>query len=194
MWVEELKYQVISIAQHSIAQHIIAQHSIAQHSIAQHSVAWHSIARHGMAWHGVNTEISEFNLQSDLARIADWLLVNKPSINVGKCKLLLVSTLQHRAQQRDLHVLINEVPLESVECQKYLGFWIDQNLSFNIQIRKTIFTINKRLGNIRQATTFLDCKYSLLFKKLVIPFFDYSDTLYHSCLTGEPTSVTDYSV
>ncbi len=47
-------------------------------------------------YHGVDTEIIEYNLQSDLTRISNWLLANKLSIDVKKCKIMLASMPQHR--------------------------------------------------------------------------------------------------
>ncbi len=128
---------------------------------------------------GENNEILEHRLQSDLNRISDWLLANKLSINVKKCKILRVSTRQHRTRVQPLNISINNSRLEQVTSYKYLGYWLDDTLCFNQHIQKTVDKINKRLYLIKQSSKFLPQRESLrLYKCLILPVFDYGDTLY----------------
>ncbi len=52
-------------------------------------------------------------------------------------------------------------------------------MSFSVHIDKLVNKVNKRIGLIKHATQFLNQKYAImLYKSLVLPMFDYGDTLY----------------
>ena len=130
--------------------------------------------------HGANTDIIQQKLQSDLNNIANWLLSNKLCINARKCKILNIATLQHRTRNQPLNIHIKGEELEVVDHYKYLGYWLDGTLSFNVHVSKSISKINKRLGFIRNSVKLLDSNYSLmLYKCLVLPLIDYGDVLHH---------------
>ena len=129
--------------------------------------------------HGENNELLEHRLQSDLNEISEWLLANKLSINAQKCKILRISTRQHRTRPQPLEININNVQLEQVTYYKYLGYWLDDTLCFSQHIQKLVDKINKRLYLIKQSSKFLPRQESLrLYKCLILPVFDYGDTLY----------------
>ncbi len=63
---------------------------------------------------------------------------------------------------------------------KYLGFWLDNSLSFLYHIDQIVKKSNKRLGLIKQSYKYLGKQNTLiLYKSLVLPVLDYGDLLYH---------------
>ena len=88
--------------------------------------------------YGPNVEIIQHKLQADLNNIQNWLLSNKLSLNVKKCKVLKISTPQHRSKNDPLNIVLNDEQLESVTEYKYLGFWLDSALSFQYHIDKIV--------------------------------------------------------
>ncbi len=72
--------------------------------------------------HGENNELLEHRLQADLNQVSQWLLANKLSINTNKCKVLRISTRQHRTRLQPLDIHINNCQLEQVTTYKYLGY------------------------------------------------------------------------
>ncbi len=121
----------------------------------------------------------QYKLQEDLNSIANWLLDNKLSINVKKCKLLKISTPQHRTRNIPINIFINNVELEQTESYKYLGYWLDETLTYGTHIDKIVKKVNQRIGLIKHASQCLNRKYAvMLYKSLVLPTIDYGDTLY----------------
>ncbi len=128
---------------------------------------------------GLNIEVIQYKLQHDLDNIQNWLLHNKLTLNVSKCKVLKVSTPQHRTRGLPLNISIAGTMLEEVTSYKYLGFWLDPTMSFHSHIDHLISKANKRIGLIKQSRKFLGEKCSLiLYKSLVLPVIDYGDLLY----------------
>ena len=62
-------------------------------------------------------------INSDLARVCDWLKMNHLSINIKKSKFMLIGSGPHLARlSSSLVVSIEDVPLEEVQSYKYLNW------------------------------------------------------------------------
>ncbi len=71
------------------------------------------------------------------------------------------------------------VPLERVPQFKYLGLWLDENLTFDFHVNKVYNKVCQRLGAIRKVRNCLGQSLALtLYKSLVLPHYDYCDTIY----------------
>ena len=79
---------------------------------------------------GTDVHEIEMKLQQDLLNVTDWLCANKLSVNVKKCKSLLVSSTGHQARNLALSVHINQEYLEAVDHYKYLGIFLDRTLNY----------------------------------------------------------------
>ena len=72
-----------------------------------------------------------------------WLKVNKLLINIDKSKLMLITSKMHP----DLPpVYFDNQPIEWVRCIKYLGLFIDDRLSFNLQVDSVCTKLSKFKG------------------------------------------------
>ncbi len=79
----------------------------------------------------------------------------------------------------DLHLFIDEVPIECIRCMKYLGLLLEEVLSFDKHVDYLHNKVSSRLGMLRRSREFLDINTSpTLYKSLVLPHFGFSDTVY----------------
>ena len=128
---------------------------------------------------GVNIFDLQDKLQQDLISIMYWLRANKLSINVSKCKSMLVHSVNHPIRGTNLRVKIDNEYLECVSAYKYLGIYLDTTLSFSEHIDYMRRKINKRLGVLRVSRTYMKPEQcTILYKSLVLPLFDYGDIAY----------------
>ncbi len=71
------------------------------------------------------------------------------------------------------------VQLERVQVFKYLGLWLDENLTFDHHVSKLYTKICQRLGAIRKVRNCLGQQLALsLYRSLVLPHYDYCSTIY----------------
>ena len=86
---------------------------------------------------------------------------NKVAVNVEKTKCLLVTTQQKRSklkrnqQDQAIEVKMNEQPLLQTDQQKLLGVVIDQDLTWNDQIKSVCNTISCSLALFRRNKSYL---------------------------------------
>ena len=77
-------------------------------------------------------EFDQYNLQQDitseLENITLWPKRNKLSLNVQKTKLMTF----HRKQKqiKEANIVVNGITIERVESFNFLGFFIDEDLSW----------------------------------------------------------------
>ena len=90
---------------------------------------------------------SKNNINNRLQKIASWLASNKLSLNVEKTKCMLFHFKQKRIEHAQIpHISINEKPLKLVTSIKFLGVYLDENLSWEQHINHTANAISKVNG------------------------------------------------
>ena len=75
---------------------------------------------------GKNTKALRVKMQSDLNSVSMWLSANKLKLNIGKTKCLLFS--KNSNDKIDLQLYNKKI--EQVKCFKFLGFYLDSQLTF----------------------------------------------------------------
>ncbi len=119
------------------------------------------------------------NLRLELSIVAEWLKANKLTLNVKKTKFVIFGFRHNLAGNIDTSLYINHEQIERVQSIKYLGMILDEQLSFEEHIDYLVSKSVKELGILRKSREFLDQNTSLLlYKSLVLPHFDYCDTVY----------------
>ena len=78
-----------------------------------------------------NIERLESTVNLELKKVYAWLASNKLTLNVSKSKFMMISS---KKKTPNLSIFINDKPLEQCESYKYLGVFIDQNLSWKPHI------------------------------------------------------------
>ncbi len=78
-----------------------------------------------------------------------------------------------------LPVCIDGVEIERVEVFKYLGIFLHSHLNFEHHINVMHQKASRKLSALRKTREFVDQSTALmLYKSLVLPHFDYCDTVY----------------
>ena len=103
--------------------------------------------------HASNTEIEHF-LNKELAKIYDWLAVNKLSLNIGKTKYMIFHA-QNSIVKFVPQLNINNTELEKVKNFNFLGLTINENLSWKPHSEKISNKISKYCGVLNQLKRFL---------------------------------------
>ncbi len=81
----------------------------------------------------------------------------------------------------DIHVHIDNEPLNQVPVVKYLGMFINSNLKWDDHINKSVSNISSKIGILRTPRKIVPFHtFKQLYTAIVQPHFDYGDMVYHS--------------
>ena len=113
-------------------------------------------------------------INEDLSSLSQWLDNNLLTLNYKKTKFMI---FVHKKQSTNVHITIQDKKLSQETSFKYLGVNLSSDLTWYID--DMITKINQRLGVLRRVKEFLDLDTrSLLYTPLVLPLFDYGDTIW----------------
>ena len=99
-------------------------------------------------------ENTEEILNTELEKVAGWLAANKLSLNVKKSNFLHFH--YGKDQKKPLNIKINNTQVEEKESTKYLGTFIDNKLSWKIQIQHIKTKLARGIGMISKIRYFVD--------------------------------------
>ena len=92
-------------------------------------------------------------LNYDLKTVTDWLQANRLSLNVDKSKLIIFKSKQKRLSNT-FSIKLNGSKLEPTDNVKYLGLYIDQNLSFDFHINQLSKKLSRSNGILAKLRHF----------------------------------------
>ena len=92
-----------------------------------------------------NTNNLENVVNTELAKISDWLSANRLSLNVAKSKLLYF-TNKNRNSLKDIKIQINGETLKEVADAKYLGVYMDNKLNWNVHTNHIKLRLSKGIS------------------------------------------------
>lgn len=93
----------------------------------------------------------------ELEKVSDWLLANKLSINISKTKFSIFHSSQKKKSVIDLQPLkFNDVEIVRSNVNKFLGILLDENISWNPQIKNVERKVSKSIGILYTARSVLD--------------------------------------
>ena len=125
-------------------------------------------------------------VNSDLSEICRWCCNNSLLLNPDKTKLLVVGVLQLLCQLPDFTITLCGKPISPIPVAKDLGVFLDQCLTYDEHIFKTVASCMNKLFQINRIKHLLD-KETLL---LIINSFVFSRLFYCSSVWSN-TSVTN---
>ena len=100
---------------------------------------------------------SEKELNIILENVANWLKAKKLNLNVKKSNLLLFK-LDRNTTKEKLNIHLDTEIFEQKEFAKYLGIYIDENLTWHNHMQMTINKISKGITILRTMRHFLQEK------------------------------------
>ena len=121
--------------------------------------------------------ISASQLESDLKKnFYKWKMAFNPDLS-KQAQEVIFSRKTIKISHPSL--AFNTVPVARTTCQKQLGLYLDEKLSFSDHINAKISKANKGIGIIKKLSNTLP-RNSLLtiYKSFIRPHLDYCDILY----------------
>ena len=99
--------------------------------------------------------MSPININSELAKVYDWLAVNKLSLNVKKTKYIIFHAINKRIEGVVPDLTINGIPLERVQTFNFLGLLLNENMSWKPHIDLLSNKLAKYAGVLNKLKRFL---------------------------------------
>ena len=120
-------------------------------------------------------------VNDNLKKVCHWFKCNKLSVNSKKCNYIVFRSSSRRLELEDLYVRLNEDAIPRVDCTKFLGVIIDEQLTWKPHIAYIQNKIAKNIGIIFRLSTFMP-KHVLrtLYCTLVLPYFSYCNIVWGS--------------
>ena len=121
-------------------------------------------------------------MDNALVNISNWCLRNSLTINESKTKWMLFN-----GEKNDHSVLIlNNVPLERVNCFPYLGLNLDIDMKFVQHRRNTVNNTRHRVSQLARTRHYSDIDTgTCIYKTMVLPSLDYVDYIWDRGNIGE---------
>ena len=129
-----------------------------------------------------NVDDAQCASQKILDKYVHWSQINGLRINVTKTKHMFFNS-RNRNQQPMHNLCITGGMVTNTDTYVYLGVNMDRNLIFEPFLKSIIQKVNYKLylfSKIRYMLTFAAA--TLVYKQMVLPFFDYIDILIDSGL------------
>ncbi len=132
-----------------------------------------------------DSDISQIchSLQSDFNLVQNWFHNNKLVLNKKKsCRMAFGTQHNRSSYPSNLQIYFDDgSPLEKVDSFKYLGLWIDPELSFKPHID---FIIKRVYGCLSSLYHSINCftfhVRKRIITQLVLPIIDYADIVYQN--------------
>ena len=96
----------------------------------------------------------------ELARVDDWLIANKLTLNVSKTNFILFRPPKGKKLQAKPVVSIRGKQIERVSSTKFLGVYVDQHLSWKTHMKNLLIKLRCSLGAV--------CKVKLLLNRATL--------------------------
>ena len=112
-------------------------------------------------------------INDDLIRASLWLKANKLSLNADKSKLLIFHSKQRNIDFDNLVIKLDDFILKPSDYVKYLGIFIDKNLSWDFQIQQLSVKLSRANGIISKLrhfvpkSTLISVYYSIFYSHLI---------------------------
>lgn len=147
-----------------------------------------------------NSDIEKINqmIIEDMDKISRWFEANKLTLNRKKTKCMILHSQQHLKQYK-LNVHSGGEPIEQVEAFDYLGLTLQENLKWDLQIKKIASKVKRiagvihRIGNSVEMSTLKSIYYAHIHSHLIFmsPIWGHSapETLLNTIQTVQNSAI-----
>ena len=130
--------------------------------------------------HHSNDDIGSVSnmINLELAKISDWLVVNKLSLNVAKTKFMIFHNYQKIIKERDIpSLIINGTNIEKVNEFNFLGLTINEFMNWNSHCSKISNKISRTLGVMNRLKRYLPISaMKLMYSSLILSHLQFAVT------------------
>ena len=118
----------------------------------------------------------ELSVNENLKSVSSWLVANKLSLNIDKTNFIIFHPRQ-KAVNHKVILHINGQKLEQVKCIRYLGVYIDCNLTWKNHIQYISKKIKRSVGILSKIRHYVPLAIlSQLYYTLIFPYLSYAAT------------------
>ena len=129
---------------------------------------------------GKNCDTLINTMNTEMAKIVEWLRSNKLSLNIKKTHYMIFKRTRG-SLKLDSEVNISGIKIEKVKVTKFLGVMIDEHLKFNDHIQYIKGKMSRGLGVLYKAKRVLNKSILLtLYYSFVYPYLNYCVTIWGS--------------
>ena len=112
--------------------------------------------------------------------ISSWYKVNRLKMNIDKTKVILIGS---KSQLKSLNVddfivIYDDTPLEIVENAKYLGMFINCDISWDFHVRCLCQSTYYHISLLRRLRRIFPMNFVQVYKSYIQPRLHYGFTLY----------------
>jgi hypothetical protein len=119
------------------------------------------------------------SLNDVLNNVHNWFTSNRLVLNVSKSNAMLIGNGSAAENHNNFDVLLDNSPLHTVQCTKYLGVNVDDQLKFDQHIHELVRKLNSKLSWLcRLRHSVPRHVLEITFKSYVQPIFDYACTIW----------------
>ena len=123
-----------------------------------------------------NFEDSMRKMRSDVQALSSWCGENGIRMNTDKTKTMSFGSAKKLKKLPPLCINIDDAPLQTVSCYKYLGVTLDGQLNFAKHVSKIISNVSLKLKQLRRMRPFLTTKAAIMvYKNMLLPMIEYGD-------------------
>ena len=125
-----------------------------------------------------NIEFVSVLINSELNKIADWLAVNKLSLNVQKNKFMIFHYRHRILTENDIpHLMMNYALIEQVIEFNFLGLTVNEFMNWNSHTKKVANKISRTLGEINRLKRYFPISaMKLMYDSLILSHIQFGIT------------------
>ena len=139
---------------------------------------------------GKNVRDNARTMNDKLRKVNKWITRNGLSLNKKKCEYVFFKRKCKNVTIDELEICLDDVVLEKREYTKYLGVYVDENLSWDIHVSFVERKISKYIPivyNIRNSLTSESLK--LLYNCMIYPPLIYANIIWSSICKSKLNSL-----
>jgi len=104
-----------------------------------------------------NPKTLETNLNYDLKKLNQWLYANRLALNIDKTKLLLFHS-KYNKKEYEISIKMKGIKLVPSRTVKYLGLYLDDNLSWDYHIKELTSKLSRANGILSKLRHYVSIK------------------------------------
>ena len=129
-------------------------------------------------YQGSDTRELQNTVCSDLSKFYDWFSANKLSLNISKTNYVVFGPL---SKNWDVTIHLNSIKIDKVNTSKFLGVYIDSNLSWSDHINSISNKISRGVGILSKLKHFIPrTTLRSLYQTLILPHLSYCCSVWSS--------------
>ena len=119
-------------------------------------------------------------MNQELKQVSLWLTANKLSLNVNKTQFMIFKTKKKKLSHKP-KIFIHEQTINKVNYTKFLGLYIDEELSWKYHINHVGMKVAKMTAIMAKARHYLPLKALLtLYNAMIYPYLTYCNIIWAS--------------